>query len=291
MSPGIVRIGTSGWAYPHWRDRFYPPGLPSQRQLAYLADRFATVEVNRSFYSLLRPETVARWRGQTPPGFVFAVKGSRFITHMTKLGRDPAPLANFFASGVLGFGGQLGPILWQLPVGLPFDRERATRFLSRLPRDLAEAERLARRHDGRLRGRARVTAPDARHARLRHALEVRHPSWLDPEVLRLLAREDIALVSSDTAGRHPFSLVRTSPTIAYVRLHGSRILYTSAYTAKELSAWADLVRGWAGAGTDVFVYFDNDAQAHAPHDARQLNLLVFGQPGRPGRGMAGVVEL
>jgi uncharacterized protein YecE (DUF72 family) len=269
MSAGTIRVGTSGWAYPHWRRAFYPAGLRQRDELAFLAGRLSTVEVNGTFYSLTRPATCAAWRGAVPPDFLFAIKGSRYITHMLKLRGFGPPLANFFASGILRLGRQLGPILWQLPPSLRFDPDRVRPFLTALPRDLAAAERWARRHDRRTTGRAALRAPDGHGAPLRHALEARHPSWLSREALALLRAHDVALVAADTAGRHPFSLARTA-SFAYVRLHGGTELYASRYTDAEIATWAARIRRWSRAGADVFVYFDNDARAHAPIDAQRL---------------------
>jgi uncharacterized protein YecE (DUF72 family) len=273
VGQGRIWIGTSGWSYPHWRGRFYPKGLRQKDELEYLAGRLGSVEVNGTFYSLTRPEACAAWRRAVPPRFPFAIKGSRYITHMLKLNRFQSPLANFFAQGILRLGAQLGPILWQLPPGLSFDAERARPFLEALPRDLAAAERWARRHDARTTGRAALRAPDGRERRLRYALEPRHPSWLEPEALELLAEHDVALVAADTAGRHPFSLERTA-SFAYLRLHGSTALYASRYTDDELAIWAGRIAELRAGGRDVFAYFDNDAQAHAPHDALRLTAAV-----------------
>jgi uncharacterized protein YecE (DUF72 family) len=268
-----VWIGTSGWNYPHWRGRFYPPGLRQRDELGYLARQVSSIEVNGTFYSLTRPEACRTWRAAVPPDLPFAIKGSRYITHMLKLGRFQAPLGNFFAQGILKLGAQLGPILWQLPPGLSFSEARVRPFLEALPRDLAAAERWARRHDARTTGRAALTAPDGRDRPLRYAFEPRHPSWIEPAALALLAEHDVALVAADTAGRHPFSLARTAG-FAYLRLHGSTILYASRYTDQELALWADRVRALRDDGCDVYVYFDNDAQAHAPHDALRLMAAV-----------------
>jgi uncharacterized protein YecE (DUF72 family) len=273
---GRAFIGTSGWLYPHWRKLFYPPGLAARRQLAYLASRLSTVEVNGTFYSLVRPPTVEAWRAQVPPDFVFAVKGSRYITHMLKLGGGAAPLANFFAQGILRLGAQLGPILWQLPPQLPFHAEKAEPFLGALPRDVRAAERLARRHDHRLDGRAAIRAPDGRDSPLRYALEIRHESWLEDRALRLFEQYGIALVCADTAGKHPFSLARTCRDFAYFRLHGSQVLYGSRYTDEELAEWAARARHLLERGVDLYVYFDNDYQAHAPIDAARLERLLAG---------------
>jgi uncharacterized protein YecE (DUF72 family) len=270
-----VVVGTSGWTYPPWRGHFYPPGLPHARELHHLASELPAVEVNGTFYSLIRPATSERWRRAVPPDFTFAIKGSRYITHMLKLREVRAPLANFFASGILRLGAQLGPILWQLPAMVRFDAARAERFFDLLPRDLAAAERLARRHDGRVTGRACCTAADGRARRLRHALEVRHESWLTEAALALVHRHGLALVAADTAGRHPFALQDTAD-FRYVRLHGSTELYRSRYADAELATWARRVCRWLAAGQDTYVFFDNTDKRHAPGDALRLLRAVAG---------------
>jgi len=267
---GRVFIGTSGWIYPHWNGRFYPAGLPSKGQLAFMASQFSTVEVNGTFYSLARPPSFAKWRAETPDDFVFALKGSRYLTHMLKLKEPRAPLANFFAQGLLLLGKKIGPILWQLPPMFGFHADKARAFFELLPRDLADAERLARKHDHRLDGRSALRAPDGHELPLRHALEIRHASWLSEEALLLMNEYDVALVTADTADHHPLSLERTTDDFAYVRLHGARKLYASRYTDGELDEWAALVAGWRARGSDVYVYFDNDNKAYAPSDARRL---------------------
>jgi len=276
-SPGRILIGTSGWQYPSWRGDFYPAGLPHARELTHLATQLETVEVNGTFYSLTRPSACEAWRSQVPPGFVFAIKGSRYITHMLKLRRFEPALANFFASGVLRLGPTLGPILWQLPPQLPFDRERSRDFFAALPRDIAGAERWARRHDARTTGRAALTAAGGGNRRLQHAVEVRHRTWLDDDALAVMRAFDVALVAADTAGRHPLSTPRTAG-FAHVRLHGATELYASRYGATELAPWARRIRAWAKAGSDVFVYFDNDAHGHAPHDAVRLRRMLERRP-------------
>jgi uncharacterized protein YecE (DUF72 family) len=270
MRRGRAIIGTSGWIYKHWNGRFYPDDLPAKRQLAFLAERFSTVEVNGTFYGLSRPSSFERWRNEVPEDFVFAIKGSRYITHMLKLKNPLAPLANFFAQGVLLLGRKLGPILWQLPPMFAFHADKMRAFLDLLPRDLAGAERLAEQRDERMEGRSALRAPDGHDRPLRHAVEVRHASWLAEGALQLLAANDVALVTADTADHHPLSLERTTDDFAYVRLHGARKLYASRYTDEELDEWAALVDGWIRRGSDVYVYFDNDEKAYAPGDARRL---------------------
>ncbi len=271
-----IRIGTSGWIYSHWRGIFYPKDLPASRWLNFLSSRLSSVEINGTFYSLTTPRACDRWRAQVPPDFLFAVKGSRYITHMKKLRDVRAAMANFFASGILRLGSQLGPILWQIPPALRFDPEVAERFLALLPRDVAAAERLARRHDSRVTGRAALTAPDGRNRRLLHALEARHGSWMSQEALRLLSRREIALVWADTGGKHPETVVQTSRALAYVRLHGPDRIYEGHYSGNVLDAWARRARQWALEGKHVAIYFDNDRGGAAALDAVRLRSAVEG---------------
>ncbi len=287
-----VRVGISGWRYAPWRGVFYPRGLPQRSELAYAASQLATVEINGSFYSLQRPSSYQAWRGEVPDGFVFSVKGGRFITHMKKLVDVEVPLANFFASGVLALGPTLGPILWQLPPTLPFDAERLTEFFRLLPRTTAQAADLATHHDERLDGRAWTTTDADRP--LRHVLEVRHASYEDAAFVELMRAHDIGIVVADTAGRWPVIEDLTSDVV-YVRLHGDSELYVSGYDDAALDRWAQRVRSWAVgeqvadartlAGParpgprDVFVYFDNDVKVRAPVDAMALAARLDVGPG------------
>ncbi|MCM3781080.1 DUF72 domain-containing protein [Microbacterium hydrocarbonoxydans] len=275
---GRIRIGVSGWKYASWRGDFYPKGLAQRRELEYIGEHFSSAELNGSFYSLQRPESYRRWRSEVPEDFIFAVKGSRYVTHMLRLRDTEQGLANFFASGVLALGAQLGPILWQLPERQTFDAELVEAFLAGLPSTTGEALDLARRHDERLDGRAWLQIEEDRP--LRYALEPRSDTFADAEALHLLQKHGAALVAADTAGRWPRFDVLTSD-FAYVRLHGAQMLYHSGYTAAELAEWAGIVSAWAdGSGAsdglprDVYVYFDNDARGHAPHDAEGLATLV-----------------
>lgn len=288
---GDVRIGISGWTYAGWRGIFYPKGLPQRRELAYAAGIFSSIEINGTFYSLQRPEYFAQWAAQVPDDFVFALKGSRFITHMLKLRDCEQALANFLASGVLRLGPKLGPILWQFPARFRYDRERIASFLALLPRDTEAAARLARRHDARMAGRNWLET-DAKRP-LRHALEVRHDSFADPEFVALLRAHGAALVSSDGAGWPLFTDVTAD--FVYCRLHGSEELYASGYDDTALDRWAARVRAWAAGAEpadaeriadrpaprrarDVFVYFDNDAKVRAPFDAHGLMRRVQPEP-------------
>jgi uncharacterized protein YecE (DUF72 family) len=263
-----IRIGTSGWLYPPWRGAFYPKGLVHRRELEYLSRQVNSVEINGSFYSLQRPERYRARFEQTPEDFVFSVKGGRFITHMKQLRDAETALANFFASGVLALGNKLGPFLWQLPPTLQFDAERLTTFFDLLPRTTRAASNLAKRHDEKLKGDA-YTKPGATRP-IRHALEVRHPSFVDTEAVELLRRHDIALVVADTAGKWPFVEEITSDHM-YVRLHGDVELYASGYSDEALESWAKKIRHWhEKLHKDVYVYFDNDMKVKAPGDAISL---------------------
>lgn len=263
----MIRIGTSGWLYPPWRGLFYPKGLVQRRELEYIAGKVNSLEINGSFYSLQRPASYQAWAAQTPDDFVFAVKGGRFITHMKRLRDVETPLANFFASGPLALGPKLGPLLWQLPASLPYDPELLADFFDLLPRSTMAAAELAARHDHRLDGRDWLTVDADRP--LRHALEVRHPGFVEPTFLDLLREHRIALVIADTAGKFPY-LEDVTADFAYLRLHGDEELYTSDYSDAALDIWAKKIRELARAVPDVYVYFDNDVNAHAPWNAIAL---------------------
>jgi len=279
-----IRIGISGWRYTPWRGVFYPQSLPQRLELAYASRLLQTIEINGSFYSLQRPEYYAQWFDETPPDFEFAVKGPRFITHMKRLRDVRTPLANFFASGVFNLRHKLGPVLWQFPPQMRFNRERFAEFLDLLPMDTAAALRLARSRDYRLKGRARLAIDATRP--LRHAFEIRHESFLDPEFIRLLRARNVALVIAETAQRWPMPHDITADFV-YVRLHGDKRLYQSGYSDRALDRWAQKITAWhAGreaegmkiappltrtSPRDVYCYFDNtDVKLRAPVDARAL---------------------
>ena len=282
---GQVWIGVSGWRYAPWRGHFYPRGLAQARELQHAASHFNSIELNGSFYSLQRPSSYARWAADTPPGFVFAVKGGRYITHMLKLRNAETALANFFASGLFALGDKLGPILWQFPPNLGFDPAVFDAFLGTLPKTTAAAAKLAQGRDERLQGRE-LLAPLHRQ-RLRHAVEVRHASFADPAFIALLRRHGVAWVVADTPQPWPLYEDVTADFV-YVRLHGASELYKSRYTDDQLDRWAACIDAWRHgrqppdarlidrrppprlAARDVYCYFDNTDKRHAPGNARQL---------------------
>lgn len=266
-----VSIGTSGWVYREWRGGFYPVGLVQRRELSYLAERVDSVELNGTFYGSQRPSSFRSWADQTPDGFLFSVKGNKTVTHVRRLHDVTEPLADFFAGGVLALGPKLGPVLWQLPPSLEFRATRFADFLALLPTSTPAALELAERHSDGLREDQLWLSVDADRP-IRHAVEVRHPSFLSSEALELLREFGVALVVADTAGAWPHVEEPTSDLV-YVRLHGGTTLYYSDYPETELRTWAAKVTGWA-AERDVVVYFDNTAEGHAPHNAVRLAELV-----------------
>jgi len=243
--PGIY-IGTSGYNYPHWRGCFYPAGLSSRRWLAHYAARFNTVELNVTFYRLPEAKNFAAWYARTPAGFVFALKGSRLVTHLKRLENVDEAVTDFFAAA-----GELkekfGVVLWQLPPGLRADALRLKAFCKLLG-----------------------TNAVARHAR--HAFEFRHASWFVPEVYAILRAHNFALCIAD-APRWP-SAEEVTADFVYLRFHGGRKLYASRYTPEELASWAHKIAAWLREGRDIYAYFNNDAEGHAVANAEELRALV-----------------
>ncbi|WP_343729434.1 DUF72 domain-containing protein [Duganella sp.] len=283
---GKIYIGISGWRYKPWRGVFYPPDLAQARELQFAARAVPTIELNGSFYSLQRPSSYAAWYEATPEGFVFAHKGNRYLTHILRLGENIGPaLANVMASGVFNLREKLGPFLWQLPPNFRFDAQRLERFFQLLPRDLEQAQMLARQHEPRMNGRVALDI-DANH-KLRHALEVRHESFNDPAFVALLRKYKLALVVADSAGKWP-DYEDVTASFMYLRLHGAEELYASGYNDATLDHWAARIRAWANGSQpsdarlisqealphrvsrDIYCYFDNDIKVHAPFDAQRL---------------------
>ncbi len=286
--PGKVRIGISGWTYKPWRGVFYPEDLTQKRELEHASNTFNSIEINGTFYSLQRPSSFERWAAETPDEFVFSVKAPRFITHILRLKDAKAPVANFLASGLFRLGAKLGPILWQSPPSFQFKPQLIEEFFKLLPHDTEKAAALAREHDKRMIGRS-VLKSDAMRP-MRHAMEIRHPSFATPEFINLLRTYDVALVCADTV-EWPRLMDLTSDFI-YCRLHGSEVLYASGYDDESLDQWSKRVCTWARGGEpqdadrvinengpqrparDVFVYFDNDTKVRAPFDAKSLTQRV-----------------
>jgi uncharacterized protein YecE (DUF72 family) len=286
-----IRIGISGWRYEPWRGTFYPEGLVQKRELEYASRQLNSIEINGSFYSLQRPSSWNEWYGATPKDFVFSVKCSQYITHLRRLREIDEPLANFFSQGLLALKEKLGPFLWQFPPNFKFDPERFEAFFAKLPRDMKEAAKLAKKHTAFMTGRTFFEVDKNRP--LRHAVEIRHASFKVPEFVALLRKYDVALVVADTAGKWPFFEDLTSDFV-YARLHGDEELYVGGYTPTALDRWAAKVKAWLKGSEakdaehasekpakkrksrDVHVYFDNDVKVRAPFDAMGLSQRVGG---------------
>ncbi len=280
-----IHIGISGWRYAPWRGDFYPKGLTQKKELRFASRAVSSIEINGSFYSLQTPERYADWYADTPKGFVFSVKGPRYITHVRRLREVDGALANFFASGIFRLKEKLGPILWQFPPSFKFDPALFEAFLRQLPHDTEAALAIARDREPRMEGRSYLSVD--RKRRMRHAVEIRNASFVDPAFVELLRKYQVALVVADTAGKWPHHEDLTSDFV-YIRLHGAEELYTSGYTDAALDEWRRRIESWnAGSQPDdarlisskkprrrtsrqVYCYFDNDVKVRAPYDARQL---------------------
>jgi uncharacterized protein YecE (DUF72 family) len=237
---GSVRIGTSGWNYKHWVATFYPAGTRQQQQLQYYVGHFDSVEINNSFYRMPSKEKLAAWRDATPENFLFAIKGSRYITHMKKL-KDVSYGVNWLLDNVSVLGKKLGPILFQLPPVWNLNVERLTEFLELLPAD---------------------------H---RFAIEFRNISWYDDEVYNVLTAHNVAFCIYELNGH--LSPLQVTADFVYVRLHGPGGKYQGSYSNAVLRGWAKTIQTWIQSGKDVYVYFDNDQEGYAAFNAETLRLL------------------
>jgi uncharacterized protein YecE (DUF72 family) len=236
-----IRIGCSGWNYKHWRERFYPRGLPVSRWFALYAEHFDTVEINNSFYRLPPPETFEKWREQAPPGFCYAVKANRYLTQAKKLKDCEEPLARMMRS-VRCLGDRLGPVLYQLPPRFKINLERLEEFLKILPKTVTSV------------------------------FEFRERSWYSRNTYELLARYGASFCIHDMPGSAS-ERIAVGP-IAYVRFHGGEGKYWGRYSDEGLLNWADWMVGQAREGLPVWAYFNNDIDAHAIHDAQTLKSMI-----------------
>lgn len=233
-----LNIGTSGWNYTHWKDTFYS-GVKRKDWLRHYAEQFRSVEVNATFYRLQERKTFERWREETPSGFRFSIKGNRFLTHNKKLS-DPVESVRRERERASGLGDKLAVVVWQLPGNL-------------------------HKNAGRLRGFVEALG---RWSETRHTIEFRHPSWFDAETGDILSDAGIANCWSDAADWPMWDAVTTD--LVYCRLHGHTRTYVSEYDEASIRQWADRIRLWLSERREVHIYFDNDAEAHAPQDARRL---------------------
>ncbi|HYD74653.1 DUF72 domain-containing protein [Ramlibacter sp.] len=238
-STGRIHVGVGGWNYEPWRGTFFPPGLPHSQELHWASRRLTAIEVNGTFYSTFKPATFARWRDETPEGFVFAIKAHRSTTNRRDLGSAREAIDRFLGSGLDELGSKLGPILWQLMPTKAFDAQEMASFLALLPRTLGPVP-------------------------LRHVLEVRHPSFLDPGWLELARRHGCVTVHTDSP-RYP-NIADADAPFAYLRLMRSQPELASGYPAESLDQWAAGARAWSEGPRprDAFVFFINGAKERAP---------------------------
>jgi uncharacterized protein YecE (DUF72 family) len=237
----IVRVGTSGWDYRHWAGRFYPADAPHDHWLELYAREFDTVELNNSFYRLPEADRFVEWARRVPNGFAFAVKASRYLTHVRRLREPEEPLERLWTRA-RRLGGHLGPVLYQLPPRWRPNRTRLASFLDAVPRRKAQA------------------------------IEIRDRRWYGPWLANALDAAGVALCLHDMPG----SESRAEPVgpFVYVRFHGSGTKYGGRYTSQRLTAWADRIAAWAAAGSPVWAYFNNDIDGHAIRDASRLRTLL-----------------
>jgi uncharacterized protein YecE (DUF72 family) len=238
---GSIHVGCSGWVYRHWRETYYPPGLPQKQWFSHYAAEFDTVEINASFYRLPLLKTFEGWRDKAAEGFRYAVKVNRFITHNKKLLDCAEPVAEF-ADLARNLGKHLGPLLHQLPPGLHRNDDRLQTYLEQLPTDLE------------------------------HVVEFRHASWFDAEVKALLNRHAVGFVAHDLAGL--VSPRWASGRTAYVRFHGTGGKYWGRYSEEQMRDWAMWLTEQAQGGRSAWAYFNNDIHGHALEDARTLKRAV-----------------
>jgi len=240
---GRIYIGTSGWHYDHWRGLFYPGDMTAEGFLEYYAERFHTVEINNTFYRMPEKKTLTEWRDTTPRSFLFAVKGSRYITHMKKLKDAKKPLADFLGR-ISVLDDKLGPILFQLPPRWKANVERLREFLDLLPGDR------------------------------RFAFEFRDPGWFTQEVYSALLEAGAAFCVYHLAGL--ISPMEITAGFVYIRLHGPAGVYQGRYSDADLASWAERIAMWGNSGKDVYCYFDNDEAGYAAQDAARLRGMLAG---------------
>ncbi len=252
---GVIRVGVGGWVFPPWRNNFFPPGLAQKNELEYASGQLTAIEINATYHRLQKPASFAKWRDATPPGFVFSVKGSQYVTNRRVLGEAGEAIERFMASGLAELDAKLGPIVWQFATTKVFDLDDFAAFVDLLPGKLGALT-------------------------LRHAVEVRHPSFMTPEFLALVRRRGVATVFADS-DKYP-SFADTSGGFVYARLMNTEPQHATGYPPGRIADWADCARVWAGGGEpaglprieaegasvkaprDVFAFFISGAKERAP---------------------------
>lgn len=293
---GKIRVGFSGWTFAGWRKSFYPSNLVQKKELEFASQQVNSLEINGTFHSLQKPQSFENWYNQTPKDFIFSIKGGQYITHVLRAKECDDALANFFASGILGLGEKLGPILWQFPPNVMLKDQRFEKFLKLLPRDSKQASRLAKKHTSKLDGRSLTKAKG--DFPIRHAFEFRHPSFANPEFLELLRKHNAAYVFSHTKEKSTYIEDLTADFV-YVRMHGENDKWEKGHPKPILSTLKTKALAWkSGKKTDskfliaettpltqkrdVFIYFSNEHKERAPFDAMKfLNMVDSKRAAKP----------
>lgn len=261
---GTIRTGTAGWVFEPWRGTFFPTGLVQKQELHYASRHLTSIEINATFRGNQKPESFAKWAGQTPEGFQFSIKGPQLVTHIKRLKNCTDALASFFASGPLALGGRLGPFIWQLPPNLAFDAAVFPAFLAQLPRDIDAYLALADKADG---GEAPPYLEPNGNKTFRHAIEMRHQSFDVPEVDEMLRAYNIARVIADTADNPRRDL---TADFAYCRLQGPARPDAAGYGEADIADLAETLAAWRDKGVDSYAYFVHEDKLHAPANAMAL---------------------
>lgn len=260
-----IYIGTSGWAYEHWRDIFYPKNVSSSRYLDFYTKKFKTVEINSSFYHLPKESTFQKWYQETPKHFLFSVKASRFITHIKRL-KDCQKSLEVFLKRAFLLREKLGPILFQMPPGFKAEAEGLKKFLNYFSKYKSTGQR--KKFMTTPQKARSVTQSEINNLLLRITFEFRHKNCFKKEIYDILRKHNIALCFADTPN-YPYAEEETADFI-YLRLHGHIQLYASCYSKVELKKWAEKIKKWRAKGKDIYCYFDNDAQGFAVKNALEL---------------------
>lgn len=287
-----VYVGCSGWTFPGWKGTFYPKGLSAKKELSYATRQLTSIEINGTFYSMQKPATFQRWHDEAPDDFVYAVKGPEYITHRQRLKDVGTPLSNFLASGLLLLGKKLGPILWQFPPNMILKDDRFETFIKMLPHDSLAAGKLAKNHSDWMEER-NFTAVKTKFP-IRHAFEFRHPSFMNPDFIKLMREYNVAVVFAHSgAEKSPYFEDVTSDFI-YGRMHGQEEKYKKGYCGERdtLKWFAKRVETWIAGKQpkdamcvvdkappvkkrDAFIYFDTEEKVYAPQDAIDFTKLVI----------------
>lgn len=260
----------SGWTFPGWKGRFYPKGLSAKKELEFASRQVTSIEVNGTFYRVLAPKSFESWYQMVPPDFVFSLKAPKFVTHVRR-GKDvDSGVANFLASGIFLLKEKLGPILWQFPPNVMLKDDRFDKFAALLPKDVAQAEKLAQNHSEWLNGKAVTSATGV--GKIRHAIEFRHPSFFNRDFLQMLAGHGIAAVFAH-GGKKDLYTEQPTADFVYARMHGQGKGFKKGYPLKVLGEWVETLRAMGAKKKGpkaASIYFDTEEKKYSPDDAKHL---------------------